>query len=194
MRIFRKILITLAIILLVVAAAGLIFFPSHIHAERSVIIDRQQSTVFNYVNNLHNWNNWSPWYKMDPNAKYVYEGPASGVGAKLSWDSKEKKVGKGSMAITDSNPDSLVKLDLNFMENGVAKCSFHLSPEGNGTKMTWAFDTEAGANPLMRIMGSMMDKFIGNDFESGLQSLKKTLEATPVEAQAVTMPDSSATK
>jgi hypothetical protein len=179
MRIFRKILIVLAIILLIVAAAGLLFFPSHIHVDRSVVISKPQKEVFNYVSDLHNWNSWSPWYKLDPNATYVYDGAATGVGSSLSWDSKVKDVGKGKLTIREDQPDSLVSLDLIFMDHGGATASFHLMPEGEATKVTWGFDSDAGANPLMRIMGSMMDKWIGKDFESGLAALKLNLESRP---------------
>lgn len=177
MRIFRKILIIIAVIMLVVAAVGLLFFPAHIHVERSTVINQKPSMVFNYVSDLHQWNNWSPWYKRDPNAKYIFAGPESGKGSSLSWESNVKDVGNGKMTITDAEPDSLIRQDLNFMENGVAKSSFRLSPEGEGTKITWAFDSDAGANPMMRIMGAFMDKFVGPDFESGLNSLKEKMES-----------------
>ena len=180
MRIVKKILLVLAIIFVVIAAIGYIFFPSHIHVERKAMINQKQSVVYNYVNNLGNWNSWSPWYQLDSAAKYSFEGPASGAGATFSWESQNKDVGKGSMKITDAMPDSVIKQDLNFMEEGTAKSSFRFAPEGNATSVTWAFDVEAGVNPLFRIMGGFMDGMLGKDFEKGLANLKIKVEAIPV--------------
>ncbi len=179
MRIVKKILLILAVIFVVIAAIGFIFFPSHIHVERKALINQKQSVVYNYVNNFDNYNSWSPWFEMDPAAKYTFVGPHSGVGASFKWESLVKDVGKGSITITDAMPDSLIKEDLNFMEQGTAKSSFRFSPEGNGTNVTWAFDVEAGANPLFRIMGGFMDGMLGKDFEKGLSKLKKNLESIP---------------
>jgi Polyketide cyclase / dehydrase and lipid transport len=179
MRTVRKILFILAIIILVIAAVGFLFFPSHIHVERSTIINQKQSVVFNYVNNLDNWNSWSPWYRLDTTAKYHFEGVHLGKGAILRWESENKNVGIGKMTITESKPDSLIMQDLNFMDQGTAYSSFRLSTEDNSTKFTWAFDVEAGANPLFRIMGSFMDGMVGKDFEKGLSALKNNLENLP---------------
>lgn len=184
MRIVKKILLVLAVIFVVIAAIGFIFFPSHIHVERNAIINQKQGVVYNYVSNLGNWNKWSPWYQLDSTARYIFEGPASGVGAVFKWESKNKDVGKGSMKITDAMPDSVIKQDLNFMDQGTAKSSFRFSPEGNATNVTWAFDVEAGANPLFRIMGSFMDGMLGKDFEKGLAKLK-------INAEAISVSDSS---
>jgi hypothetical protein len=87
-----------------------------------------------------------------------------------------KEVGTGSMMITKSVPDSIVMMDLNFMENGVAKAAYVLNDDAGKTKIIWTFDTEAGANPLFRIMGKFMDKMVGPDFEKGLGKLKQELE------------------
>ena len=179
MRIVKKILLVLAIIFVVIAAIGFLFFPSHIHVERSTVINQKQGVVFNYVNNLENWNSWSPWYQLDTTAKYTFDVMHSGKGATLKWESQNKNVGRGIMTITDSKTDSAIYQDLNFMDQGTAKSTFRLSTEDNSTKFTWSFDVEAGANPLFRIMGSFMDGMVGKDFEKGLTSLKNNVENLP---------------
>jgi len=180
MRIVKKILLVLAIMFVVIAAIGFIFFPSHVHVERSITINQKQDVVFNFVNDLDNWNSWSPWYLLDSTAKYKREGSESGAGSKLSWESEVKNVGKGSMKITESKPDSIIREELSFMEGGIANAYYSFSPDGNGTKVTWGFDTEAGANPLGRIIGGFMDGMIGGDFEAGLNRLKTITEAMVV--------------
>lgn len=175
MRIIKKILIVLAVILLLVTAVSFIFFSSHVHMDRSIVINQPPTAVFNYCNDLHNWNSWSPWYELDPNATYTYSGPQTGVGSSIMWESDKEEVGKGKMTITETQGDSLIKFDIDFMERGSAKGSYHFEPYETGTKMTWGFDMEAGMNPVMRIMGGFMDSFMGKDFDRGLKSLQDHL-------------------
>lgn len=177
MRILKKIFMILAVIILLIAAVGLLFFPSHAHVDRSTIVQKQHSIVFNYLQDIQNWNKWSPWYDLDPNAKYTFEGPANGPGATIKWASEKKGVGNGSLTYKEVKPDSVIRIDLNFMENGTAQSSFILSPEGDGTRVTWNFDVDAGFNPLGRIMGSFMDSFLGKDYEKGLSNIKMRVEA-----------------
>ena len=179
MKIFKKILIVLAILLLVISAIGLFFFSSHIHVERSIVINQNKSMVFDFTGDLKNYNQWSPWYEFDTTAQYSYSSVTSGVGASVNWKSENDKVGNGSMTIVEVVNDSMMVLDLNFMEDGVAKGTYFFTPEGNGTKLTWGLDFEAGMNPLLRIMGKFMDKMIGPDFDRGLNKLKTILEGMP---------------
>ncbi len=185
MKILKKILFILGMIILIVAAIGFLFFPSHIHVDRSTTVNQPTSIVFNYMNGFENWNKWSPWYELDPNAKYSFEGPKSGAGSVFAWESTVENVGKGKMTITDAKPDSVIRINLNFMENGEAKSSFTFNPEGGSTKITWNFDVEAGVNPLMRIFGSFMDGMIGKEYEKGLSNLKTKLEAIQPPAEII---------
>ena len=178
MKILKRILMVLAILLLLVAAIGLML-PSQVHVERSQTINQPQEMVFNYVNIVKNWNTWSPWFELDTTASYTYAGPESGLGAKLSWVSANKDVGRGSMTYTEVNAPSLIKQDLSFMEEGVATGIYTFAPEDNGTKITWVFEFDTGFNPLLRILGKLMDGMVGKDFERGLNNLKTVLEAKP---------------
>jgi effector-binding domain-containing protein/uncharacterized protein YndB with AHSA1/START domain len=176
MKIVRRLLLGIAILLLLISAVGLLFFPSHVEISRSVTLQATPHKVFNYLNAIRNFNKWTPWYEMDPVAEYVFEGPSSGKGATMKWKSDSANVGNGYMTITEAFPDSVIRQDLNFMENGIAKGEFYITPVDSGTVVKWKFSVEAGANPLMRILGAFMDKMIGNDFEKGLAKLKVQLE------------------
>jgi uncharacterized protein YndB with AHSA1/START domain len=177
MGIIKKIVLGLAILLLLVSAIGLLFFSSHVEIRRSVTINRPVDEVFDYLNNLSNYNQWSPWYQMDTAAQYTFTGPVSGLGAKMSWVSKNEQVGQGSLVYTEVVEDKSIKHDLNFMENGVAKGEYVLEPTDEGTKVSWVFSFEAGANPLLRIMGSLMQDMVAADFDKGLARMKGILES-----------------
>lgn len=188
MKIVKKILIVIAVLLLLISAIGLIFFPAQIHVERSVVINKDVSTVYEQISNLKNFQSWSPWYDMDTTASYTYSGPESGAGQALHWDSKEKNVGKGSLTIAEVVEDSMVNMDLAMAGGGEgAKAIYTLTPEGDATKMTWSMDMNAGMNPLMRIMGKFMDGMVGPDFEKGLNKLKARVETMPSLSSSITV-------
>jgi hypothetical protein len=52
-----------------------------------------------------------------------------------------------------------------------------IEPEGDGSRVTWAFDTDLGMNPMARYMGLAFERFIGPDYERGLAKLKQLAEA-----------------
>lgn len=170
----------LALIVVVVLILGIGFLlPGHVHAERSIVIERSPATVFAVLEGFGRFNDWSPWAKLDPNAKYTYSGPEWGPGAAIAWEGDPKRVGKGTQTIRSTDPGKRVVVDLDFMEQGKATAAYDLIPEGNGTKVVWGFDTDLGGNPLYRWFGLMMDSMIGKDFETGLASLKGLVEGLP---------------
>lgn len=193
MKTVKRILLILAILLILVSAVGLLFFPGHVEIARSIEIKRSPEMVFRYVNDLKNYNSWSPWYDLDPTAKYTIEGTGSGVCSVMKWESKVKEVGSGSLTYTEVVENKSIKHDLNFMENGVAKGAYAFEVAPEGTKFTWSFSFEAGANPLLRIMGAFVDDMVGKDFDKGLAKLKKNLEEMPEVSQLtverMTIPD-----
>src|SRR5690242_5637901 len=105
--------------------------PDRFTVTRSTIIDAPPSSVFAQVNDLHNWEAWSPWAKLDPAMKLSYEGPAAGTGAGYAWAGNQQ-VGEGRMTITESRPDELVRLKLEFLKPFAANntAEFAFKPEG----------------------------------------------------------------
>ena len=71
------------------------------HVERSIIIERPPSHVFDVLNSFKRFNEWSPYAKLDPNASYSFEGPVSGQGTMMTW-SGDKAVGSGRFEIIES--------------------------------------------------------------------------------------------
>jgi effector-binding domain-containing protein len=178
MAILKKVLIVLVLLCAVLAVIGLLL-PRRVHAERAAVIDAPRATVFVLLNGFASFNKWSPWFERDPQAKYTYDGPASGVGAKMSWVGDPKTTGSGSQEIFESRPFELVRTRLDFGSEGKAEAQFTLTPEGTGTRVTWAFETDLGMNPVSRYFGLMIDKMVGSDYEKGLAGLKKLAEGLP---------------
>lgn len=175
--IFLNVLIGLGI-----AIAALAIFiasrPSDFRVSRSLTMAAPASAVFAQVNDFHKWDAWSPWIKLDPNAKVGFEGPEAGEGAKFFW-SGNSEVGEGSMTLVESKPDELVRIRLDFVKPfaGTADAEFTFEPvTSNETKVTWSMSGKN--NFIAKAIGLVIDcdKMIGDNFETGLASMKAIVE------------------
>ncbi|WP_368561698.1 SRPBCC family protein [Pseudoxanthomonas sp. UTMC 1351] len=174
---FLRMGLAVVVVLGLLLVAGSLLLPASTHVERSVVIDRPPVQVFATVNSFQRFHEWSPWAAYDPDAKYTLEGPASGVGARMSWTGN-RSVGSGSQEIVESLPGRRVGIALNF-DGNLAQAAYTLAPEGSGTRLTWSFDTHHGYNPISRMFGLLFDSMIGPDYERGLAKLKALLESEP---------------
>ncbi len=170
----------IAIVGVVVLAVVVAFLlPRHAIVTRTVEIAAPPSTIYPIVSDLRRFNEWSPWADIDPETVYTFTGPIDGVGQTLNWESKDERVGSGSMAIAAVEPEKHVDMSIDFGGQGKAIASLILEPAGAGTNVTWGFDSDLGFNPIARYFGMMMDGMIGPDYEKGLARLKAVAEAPP---------------
>lgn len=173
-------LIKSLIVIALVIAAILIYAatrPDTLRVERSATFKATPAQVFAQINDFHNWPAWSTWERMDANMQKTHSGAPSGVGAKYAWQGNSK-VGQGSMEITASVPNSKVQINLDFLKPMEAHNigEFIISPEGEGSRLTWAM---YGPAPFVtKLFGVFvnMDKMIGKDFEDSLNNLRAVVE------------------
>jgi uncharacterized protein YndB with AHSA1/START domain len=175
----RKVLIGLVI--LVVAFVVIVAMqPSDFRVERSATIAAPAEVVFAQVNDLRAWEAWSPWAKRDPKMSRTFEGPPAGTGARHGWAGNQE-VGEGRMTITESRPNELIHLRLEFIKPFacVNDVEFTFTPQDQNTSVQWSL---WGKNNFVgKAMGLFMnmDKMIGGDFEAGLSGIKAVAEAAP---------------
>ncbi len=175
MRSIRNILFGV-IILVVVFLAGAYILPSQVAVSRDIVINAPAEKVFPHINDLRKFQAWSPWGALDSEVKMVFSGAEVGKGQIVAWTSKDPSVGSGMQEITESEINKRVATVLDFGEMGKATAVWDLTPQGNGTRVTWSFQTDLGTNPMMRWMGLMFDGWIGKDYEKGLKDLKTIVE------------------
>jgi uncharacterized protein YndB with AHSA1/START domain len=166
--------------LVVILGIAVIMQPAQGKVEKFIVINASPATVYNDLNSFKSFREWSPWAKMDTEAQYSFEGPESGVGARMNW--KGEKVGSGSQWIEESVENQKIKCGLAFEGyDGKAFAEFLLTPEGDGTKLTWTYE---GSNDgivgkaMWMVMGSMLD----GQYEQGLGDLKQYIESLPAPA------------
>lgn len=177
MKILRIIVGSIAALAIILGGVGLML-PAKVHLERTILIDATAARVFLLINNFQGFNEWSPWAALDPATQYEYSGPASGVGATMTWASDNPNVGKGSQTILASETDRHVRVSLQFGDMDSAIATYDLAAEGSGTRVTWGFDQEFGYNIILRYFGLMFDRWIGADYEKGLARLKSLAQST----------------
>ena len=168
---------TLLILLILLLAIGLLL-PSSAEVERSVLIDAPPAKVFPHLNSMRAFHDWSPWADIDPQTRYRFEGPETGVGSRMSWYSGDERVGEGSQEIIESVPDRRVVTQLEFGDQGDGQATFLLEPEGDATRLRWQFRTAFGWDLFGRYVGLMMDSMIGAAYDKGLRDLKARVEQT----------------
>lgn len=177
MRILKRILfVLLAIVGLVLITA--LFVKNDMHAEREVIINKPKEEVFNYVKYLKNQNDYSKWGTMDPEMKKEFRGTDATVGFVSAWESQKDDVGKGEQEIKGIKEGERIDYELRFLEPWESTASAYMITEtvsGNQSKVKWGFDGKM-TYPF-NIMFLFMDmEDMRDDFEEGLQKLKKQLE------------------
>ncbi|MFZ5479987.1 MAG: SRPBCC family protein [Myxococcota bacterium] len=158
--------------------AGASMQPDVMKVERSVTVAAAPADVFPYANNFEKWATWNPWKDIDPNQKTANSSPPEGKGAWTTWEGNDD-VGKGKMTITESVPPSKVVEDLQFIEpfESRAVVTLTFTPEGEGTKVTWGFESPNNFMAKVMYLFMDMDAMLGKDFEKGLNTLKPLAEA-----------------
>jgi hypothetical protein len=173
----RKAAIGLVVLAASFVVVGLLL-PRTWHVERSVVIAAPPERIHPFVSTLKRWQEWSVWTKeMDPQVRHGYSGPEEGAGAEWSW--LGPKMGRGHLKIADSSPAIGVLIDEAIESDEInAHARFVYAPDGGGTKVTW---TDEGRLPpvLGGYFRGSIETMLGGHFETGLQKLKRLVEALP---------------
>jgi hypothetical protein len=175
----------------IIIVGGSFLLPAQAVVTRSIEIAAPPERVFAIVGDLRNFNEFSPWADLDPNIKYTFEGPESGVGQQMNWTSDNPDVGSGSQTISRYEPPNLVDTQLDFGVRGKPVASFDVVPSGGGTNVTWTFGTNLEGIPA-KWFGLMFDRWIGRDYERGLVRLKTVAEKPEPEPTVPAMPEPAA--
>ena len=183
----RVVLFLIAIVIVLVAVAYLL--PQRVQVARSVDIAAPPSIVFPLVADLRQSDKWSPWLGIDPNIRIEFSGAEVGVGQVMRWTSSHPQVGIGSQTITAYEPDTRVATALDFGPQGRAIATTTVEPQGDGSRVTWGFETDLGMNPVSRYFGLAMEGMIAPDYERGLAKLKEVAEAEAAAAAVVPEPE-----
>ncbi len=110
-------------------------FSGDWQAKATLTIGTTPDLIYDDVANLSKWRDWSVWNDAaDPRCKHVYEGPASGVGAKWLWDGPVH--GQGSMTITEASVEKGIAYRMQFVGMEPATGAVEFVDKGDATEVT----------------------------------------------------------
>lgn len=150
--------------------------PASAHVEREAVIDAPDHVVYAAVNTLSIWPRWTAWLREDTTATVVYEGPPSGSGSVLRWQSNTD--GSGSIRIAQATPSSSVTIELAMDRQTPSLSAIKIVDAGNGkSRVTWDLEIDFGGNVYGRWFGLFVDWLVGPDFERSLTNLQAHLRS-----------------
>ena len=148
--------------------------PSTVRIERQAMVDAPDEVVYAAVNTLRLWPMWTTWLRQDTTATIAYDGPPSGAGSVLRWQSNND--GNGSIRIAQATPSSSVTIELAMDSQTPSLSSIKVVDAGNGkTQVTWDLEIDFGGNVYARWFGLFVDRLVGPDFERSLADLNAML-------------------
>ena len=172
-----KMLALVGVALVVVVTVIGFLLPSTVRIERQAMVDAPDEVVFAAVNTLRLWPMWTTWLRQDTTATIVYDGPPSGAGSVLRWQSNTD--GNGSIRLAQATPSSSVTIELAMDRQTPSLSSIKIVDAGNGkSRVTWDLEIDFGGNVYGRWFGLFVDWLVGPDFERSLADLNAMLVST----------------
>lgn len=173
MKTFLKIIGIIILLVALYAVIAILAFSKDYHYEKSIVINAPKEKVWQHVGSLKQYNIWDPFSKQVKNISLTYSGEGDKVGDSYHWKGDGSE---GEQSITEIVPNEKMTTNLHFIKpfEGDAKAAFIVTPEGNGTKVTWTIDNEL--NAVAKIMKPMMNSNMDKMFSQGLEDLKKLSE------------------
>lgn len=153
-----------------------LFLPKDYTVTQSIIIERPQVEVFNYVKIIDNQKYYSIWVMEDPNSLMTTKGVDGTVGYISAWDSQNKNVGKGEQEIVKINEER-IDVDLRFERpfKSEAKASTTCKAiDATHTEVTNEF--YGHSSYPMNLMTVFMKGMLGDAMKKNLTNLKEILE------------------
>lgn len=144
-----------------------------LYVERSTEIRKSVAEVVSFLSDLRSWPSWSPWLILEPDCEVTFQGSPGTTGASYRWSGVI--IGEGCMTLQEISATSLV-ISLEFIRpvHSHAHSEFHIKPSGSGSLVTWTL--RANLPIFMIFMKSMIEQYLGKDFQRGLKMLKSQME------------------
>jgi hypothetical protein len=170
------VLYTLAGLVLLIVVLMLVA-PKGSKLERSIVANVSPEQAFQSLRSLKNFDDWSPWNDRDPNLVRGYKGKEGEIGS-IAWWKGNREVGEGEQEVKTLDPNSYIETELRFFKpfKAVNKSYWRISPEGNGTKVTWGFDAKFKMPMNIMFLFISMESAISKDYEIGLERWKSLVE------------------
>lgn len=143
----------------------------------TVIINRPQAVVFDYIRHLRNQEKYSKWVMADPNVQLTYTGIDGTVGFRSAWVSAQKNVGIGEQEITGIKDGERYDVEIRFEKPFKATHHAYTTTEAVSPDQTKVTTTFYGKTPIpMNLMAPIFHKMLLKDMNENAANLKRQLE------------------
>lgn len=177
MNILSVLLLIVVGIIVLVLIAGL-FVKKEYVLEQHIVIEKPTETVFNFIRMMKNQEYYNTWWQIDPAAKKEFKGIDGSIGAIATWDSANKKAGKGEQEIIHLDENRRIDHELRFEKpfEGIANAYMITEKFNGGTSVKWGFHgvNKYPMNVMFILLG--LGKSLEKDLNMSLKKLKSTLE------------------
>ena len=151
-----------------------VLIPNDVDVRRSIEIEAPIENIYALTNDLEQWPQWSPWLSADPTIKTKLGDIHSGVGASQSWVGTS---GSGQLTFTGSSIEQGVVYDMTFEgDPTVYKAGISYRADGEKVLVTWYMAGKMKPIIIGNYFSLLMDTFVGDSFQQGLDMLKKAAE------------------
>lgn len=170
-----------------VVVIGGLAMSNEFGVSESVTVDAPQALAYELVADIKNHEQWNPWKMKDDTMVVSYPGETVGEGAAYAWTSENS--GEGVNTFTKADAPNSISTEVEFKGMGIGYGTWSFEPDGDGTKVTWAFESKIDV-PVMGpwiVMVSDPSSELTKDFSTALAALKPVVEAEAkarAEAQA----------
>jgi hypothetical protein len=177
-------LLSIALVLVVVAAVVPAFLPNEYQVFREIEIARPAPELSATLADLRARERWTAWAEREPTATYTYDGSPGEIGASMRWAGDS--VGEGTVTLLSVTPGQTIATRLEMKTPfGLTQSAddFTLTPiDAAHTRVRWS---NRGTLPYpMRLLAPMFDRMLGPDYARGLERLKTLSETRAIAAAA----------
>lgn len=147
--------------------------------EREIVINTPANVIYSQLIKLEYFHQFSIWSQQDSSAVYSFTGVDGTMGATTSWKGSPEISGEGKIEIITLEPNLKVQHQLHFTKpkKGNAVSTFTLTQtEKSATIVKWVFELATPRPWNIFNLFYSLDEKMGDDFETGLQSLKTVIE------------------
>ncbi len=169
------VLLSVFIIIDLVCIAAL-FISKEYTITRSIVINKPQQTIYNYVKHIKNQDYYNLWVMKDPNMQKVFTGTDGSIGFIYAWNGN-KQAGEGEQEITKLIEDEHIGCEIRFVRPFKSVAATTMTIAAIGTEQAEIVWSMAGKSKYpMNFMNLFMDSLLGKDLTTSLTKLKAILE------------------
>lgn len=154
--------------------------PADYRISRSITINSSAERLWPYLVSAKKADEWMPWKDTDPEVRMTYSGPNEGVGSTSSWESRGR-MGVGKAEVIEAVAQKMIRTQITYSKpmQFTQTSEFVVEPIST-TELSLRWSVEGRTTFISRLMCTLtamdMDKYVGGQFEKGLNRLKGLLE------------------